>query len=119
MKKGLPNGPALAPLPNLYPSFLKRSRFSPCGAYILSESIVYEVASGLKWGNFDLGKNVVDVAWHPQDFTVCFVEYGGNGAKVYTYDENSPSIRVSLPIGLTSIEIFDKTFAETQSRNCS
>lgn len=78
--------PFLPPLPNPTPSLFKRSRFSPCGNFILSGLSVYKTDSGKKVGKYEGSAMVVDVAWHPQDYTACLVQYASCRVQVYTHD---------------------------------
>lgn len=87
-------GPALPPLPNPMHSLFRRSQFSPCGTYILSGAAVYETDSGKKAGVYDSHGTVIDVAWHPNDFMCCLVEYGSCRTHIYTYDASFKPLKV-------------------------
>jgi hypothetical protein len=86
----------------------KRSKFSPCGKWILSGHLVYDTDTGEVVGEFETPTKgcrgpVVDVDWHPLDFTCVLMEWSdgasGNslgGAYIYTFDPSCKPLKVFL-----------------------
>ena len=60
----------------------------------MSGNTIYNVDSGRRVAQYEGLELVVDVAWHPLDFTSCVVEYRNCGVAMYSFDAKTPPLKV-------------------------